>query len=83
METNNSCVKAVSQHALEPCKKLCASPLIQGAALESLKQLFRTFQRVGGGKAIKYEAFKESLLNVCQPELSKQSFTAISQCVAA
>merc|ERR1719461_2448384 len=83
METNNSCVKAVSQHALEPCKKLCASPLIQGAALESLKELFRTFQRVGQNKFLDYNKFKEQLMSVVNPGLSKQSFTAISQCVAA
>jgi len=83
MKENENTISEVTNCTLQYCFELCSSPLIQGHALESLKTLFRTYQKVGWGKFMSYSKLKQQLLDVCSKELSKQSFSAISQCVAS
>jgi len=83
MKVSERSLAAVTNFTLQNCFELCASPLIQGQALRSLKNLFRTYQRIGRGKFMVYGRLKRALMDVCQKEVSKQSFTAISQCVAS
>jgi len=83
MMVSQSSLAAVTNSSFKYCFDLCASPLIQGQALGSLKNLFRTYQRIGHGKFMSYSRLKQMLLDVCEKDVSKQSFTAISQCVAS
>jgi len=82
MKVSDNTVAAVTNYTLQYCFELCSSPLIQGQALRSLKTLFRTYQRIGQGKYMSYSRLKQRLLDVCRKDLAKQSFSAISQCVA-
>jgi len=82
MKVNGNSVAAVTNYTLPYCFKLCTSPLIQGQALRSLKTLFRTYQNIGKGNYMSYPRLKQNLLDVCRKDLAKQSFSAISQCVA-
>jgi len=82
MKVNEKSVEAVTNYSLRWCFDICTSSLIQGQALESLNTLFRTYQRIGKGRYMGYSKLKQTLLDVCRKDLSKQSFSAISQCVA-
>jgi len=83
MEVNEKSLLAVTSFTLPSCFELCSSPLIQGQALKSLKNLFRTYQRIGRGQFMDYSKLKMELLDLSKSELSKQSFNAISQSVAS
>jgi len=75
---------SVNAKAVFPkCYKFLQSPLIQGYALQSLKDYFVTFDKITRGKVVSFENLKNELIKSAESNLSRQSYSAISQCLAA
>ena len=78
-------IPLVHSHVLPKCIVLLHSPLLQGAARSSLKQLYATLVS-SPGQSGGFKGLLESLLGIVYngtAQLSRQSLSSIAQCVSS
>jgi cullin-associated NEDD8-dissociated protein 1 len=78
-------IPLVHTHVLPRCITLLHSPLLQGAALSSLKQLYATLVS-SPGQGAGFQGLLDALLGIVYSgatQLSRQSLSSIAQCVSS
>eukprot|EP01127_Copromyxa_protea_P015661 TRINITY_DN4544_c0_g1_i1.p1 TRINITY_DN4544_c0_g1~~TRINITY_DN4544_c0_g1_i1.p1 ORF type:complete len:1238 (+),score=400.75 TRINITY_DN4544_c0_g1_i1:38-3751(+) len=81
VHASSSSAENVAKLVLPNAYNLLKSSLLQGIALQSLLKLFKELV-TSKSKKVTYDSLLAGLTGIVAPELSRQSFSSIAQCVA-
>lgn len=81
VHVSSSSAENVAKLILPNVHNLLKSSLLQGIALQSLLRLFKELVS-SKSKKVTYDSLLSGLSGIVTPELSRQSFSAIAQCIA-
>lgn len=81
VHASSSSAENVAKLILPNVYNLLQSSLLQGIALQSLLKLFKELV-TSKSKKVTYDSLLSGLTSIVTPELSRQSFSSIAQCIA-
>jgi cullin-associated NEDD8-dissociated protein 1 len=81
VHVSSSSAENVAKLVLPNVHTLLKSSLLQGVALQSLLRLFKELV-TSKSKKVTYDSLLSGLTGIVNPELSRQSFSSIAQCIA-
>jgi len=81
VHASSSSAENVAKLVLPNVHNLLKSSLLQGIALQSLLRLFKELV-TSKSKKVTYDSLLSGLTGIITPELSRQSFSSIAQCIA-
>jgi len=81
VHVSSSSAENVAKVILPNAHNLLKSSLLQGVALQSLLRLFKELV-TSKSKKVTYDSLLSGLQAIVSPELSRQSFSSIAQCIA-